>query len=94
MTPSTQPAAPPPVVSSTAHGLLRTVVDIGRPTTVSELVARCNPRPATTTEPDVLRWREREHDLHRAVAELHEAGLVTKQVDKREGRVVHVLWLP
>lgn len=86
--------APHPAVSPTAHGLLRTVVDLGRPTTVSELVARCNPRPATTAEPDVARWREREHDLHRAVAELHEAGLVTQQVEERDGRVAHVLWLP
>lgn len=85
---------PSPFASPSAQGLLRVLLDLGRPTTVSELVARCNPRPATTSEGDVARWREREHDLHRAVAELHEAGMVTKQVAKRDGRVAHVLWLP
>ncbi|GHE13435.1 hypothetical protein [Klenkia taihuensis] len=87
-------SVPRPFASPSAQGLLRTLFDLGRPTTVGELVARCNPRPATSSEADLARWREREQDLHRAVSELHEAGMVTRQVEKREGRVAHVLWLP
>ncbi len=87
-------SVPQPFATPSAQGLLRTLVDLGRPTTVGELVARCNPRPATPSEADLARWREREDDLHRAVSELHEAGMVTRQVARRDGRVAHVLWLP
>ncbi len=82
------------MLSPTARGLLGTITEIGRPTSVRGLLARCNPRPVTTSEAEVVRWRERERDLHRAVDELQEAGLVAHTVEKRDSAVVDVVWIP
>lgn len=82
------------MLSPTARGLLGTIAEIGRPISVGGLLVRCNPRPVTTSEAEVVRWREREHDLHRAVDELQAAGVVAHAVQKQDSRVVDVVWIP
>ncbi|MCO7222330.1 hypothetical protein [Klenkia sp. PcliD-1-E] len=83
-----------PALSPTARGLLGTLAEIGRPVSAKGLLLRCNPRPVTTTEAEVDRWRGREHDLRRAVAELHETGMVAHSVQKQGSEVVQVVWIP
>ena len=82
-----------PFLSPTAQGVLRTIVELGRPSPVGELVSRCNPRPVTTSEAEVIQWRHREQGLHAAIIELRDAGMVTETVQKQGGRVVR-MWLP
>jgi len=83
-----------PALTPTARGLLGTIVEIGRPITTSGLVVRCNPRPVTTSEAEVDRWRAREQDLRRAVAELHDAGVVARAPHTLGTRTEQVVWVP